>query len=129
MAIYRARRLEIAAAFIAAAGAFPILSAWRISRAERTPQQVAAPAPVVTTAAATPVRCEDAAVRVDRFSTDLSIAFLTPAYAERIDGLPALEQLARDRGVNLDKVKEFLSLARQDQKTVNVRRLAEVHAE
>ncbi len=117
-------RLDVVAAFVAVVAVFPISEAWRLSQQRHVPENAPLPS-----AAAKPQTCDDAAVKMDRFNTDLSIVLLTPEYAGSIGGLADIEEISKERDVNLDKVKEFLRMSRQDPRAIDVHHLAEVHAE
>lgn len=121
---------------IALVAVFPMLGAWRLSRQETaTRTEIAAVSRAATPA---PASC-DAAVSVDRLSTDFTIVLLTPAYADRFAGLQQLEEMSKSEAASietrsaarrsLEEGREFLKMSQEDPRVVDVRRLAQVHAE
>ena len=122
---------------IALVAVFPMLGAWRLSRQEpgtRTERAAITPAATLR-----PAGCDAAAVNVDRLSTDFTIVLLTPMYAEKFGGLQQLEEMSKSEAASLEarsaarrsleQGKEFLKLSQEDPRAVDVRRLAQVHAE
>ena len=85
-----------------------------------------------------PAGC-DAATNIDRLSTDFTIVLLTPAYADKFAGLQQLDEMSKSEAasvearsaarISLEQGKEFLKLSQEDPRVVDVRRLAQVHAE
>ncbi len=121
---------------IALFAVFPMLGAWRLSRQETaTLPEITA----VSRAATPPPASCDAAVNVDRLSTDFTIVLLTPAYADRFAGLQQLEEMSKSEAASietrsaarrsLEEGREFLKMSQEDPRVVDVRRLAQVHAE
>ena len=130
------RWLYIGPVAIALVAVFPMLGAWRLSQQEpgtRTEQ-----AAISREAPPQAAGCE-AAINVDRLSTDFTIVLLTPAYAERFAGLQQLEEVSESETASiearsaarrsLEQGREFLKLSQEDPRVVDVRRLAQVHAE
>lgn len=122
---------------IALVSVFPMLGAWRLSQQERGTRTERA---AVSRDALTPQSAGcDAATNIDRLSTDFTIVLLTPAYADRFAGLQQLEEMSRSESaslearsaarISLEQGKEFLKLSQEDPRAVDVRRLAQVHAE